>query len=277
MISQDGWRLCVMYGEIVRISGMLHGHFVSIGQPKSYSPTGEEREIMSEIGDRVLGFALECSVQQEMEKLGLEASARLTQKLIYDMASRNLSLESQLEQLDSIRHTIEIEIGQRYFAYIPSPNDKYFEKDKLFGDDVHRIFPDARDEIKDAGNCIAASLPSAAMFHLMRIAELGLRRFAKKLRVTLKHSGKKMPLEFGEWDNVITEIQNKIKASRALPRGPKRQKQLEFYSDAADHCLFMKDIWRNTVSHARKRYKESEAIAAMDRVREFMQFLGKHL
>ena len=56
-----------------------------------------------------------------------------------------------------------------------------------------------------------------------------------------------------------------------MPKGPKRQEKLELLSDAADHCVFMKDIWRNSVSHTRNPYKKSEAIAALDRVRDFMR------
>jgi hypothetical protein len=46
------------------------------------------------------------------------------------------------------------------------------------------------------------------------------------------------------------------------------------YSDAADHCEFMKDIWRNNVSHTRKAYSDPEAVAVLQRVREFMEFLA---
>jgi hypothetical protein len=59
-----------------------------------------------------------------------------------------------------------------------------------------------------------------------------------------------------------------------LPSGPKRQTKLDFYSDAADHGMFMKDIWRNNVSHARRPYHAGEAKVVLDRVRDFMRFLA---
>lgn len=168
-------------------------------------------------------------------------------------------------------------LGKRKFAYIPPPNDAYFEQEKLFGAEVFDAFKDARADIKDAGNAFAASLYTACIFHLMRASEHGLRRLARKLHVTITHTKKLIPLEFGEWEKIIVGINGKITAARVLPSGPKRQQILELYSDAGQHCLFMKDIWRNTASHARKAYTHNEALAAMDRVRDFMQFLSKGL
>lgn len=38
----------------------------------------------------------------------------------------------------------------------------------------------------------------------------------------------------------------------------------------------MKDIWRNTVSHTRKAYNQPEALAVMERVKDFMRFLARN-
>jgi hypothetical protein len=83
-----------------------------------------------------------------------------------------------------------------------------------------------------------------------------------------------IPLEYGEWDQIITEIQKRIDGARSLPRNQERERQLELYAEANQHCLFMKDIFRNTVSHARKAYNDVEAESAMRRVKDFMQFLA---
>ena len=88
-------------------------------------------------------------------------------------------------------------------------------------------------------------------------------------------TGKVQPIEYADWEKIITEIKNKIAQTRALPAGPKKQAKLEFYSDAADHCTFMKDIWRNNVSHARKGYEDYESLAILGRVQDFMKFLAK--
>jgi hypothetical protein len=94
-------------------------------------------------------------------------------------------------------------------------------------------------------------------------------------REKITHTGDLIPLEYGEWDQIITQINLKIAAARQLPRDANREKELTIYSEASQHCLFMKDIWRNTVSHARKTYIGKEAVAAMERVRDFMRFLAE--
>jgi hypothetical protein len=111
----------------------------------------------------------------------------------------------------------------------------------------------------------------------MRAAERGLRMLARRLHVTLTHSGKAVPIEFADWNKIITGIKNKIADAHKLAPGPKRQAKLETYSSAADHCEYMKEIWRNNVSHTRKPYTEDEAIDALKKVRNFMQFLSKAL
>jgi hypothetical protein len=78
---------------------------------------------------------------------------------------------------------IEKELAQRKLVFIPPNLVEYLEQEKLFGDAVYENFPSARGDIRDAGNCLAAGLNTAAVFHLMRVVELGLRALAKKLHV----------------------------------------------------------------------------------------------
>jgi hypothetical protein len=179
-----------------------------------------------------------------------------------------------LRELRSLRDEFILEWSVYRFAFIPSPYAEYFERDKLFGERVDATFLDARLDIRAAGNCIAAELDTAAVFHLMRTAEFGLRALAKRMKVHLSHKGAFLPLELADWQAMLTAINNKIAAHRRTPKGSKGwQDKLEMLSDAAEHCAFMKDIWRNSVCHTRKSYQHPEAVAAFNRVREFMQFL----
>ena len=180
-------------------------------------------------------------------------------------------------ELQGMLGQMKMSLSARKFAYVAPPNDEYFEKEKLWGAEVYEKFPDARADIKDAGNAFSASLHTACVFHTVRASEHGLRKLAKRLRVTIADKNTLIPLEYGEWDKVITGVNAKISAARALPKTSKRQRSLERFSDAGQHCLFVKDIWRNTVSHARRAYTQNEALSAMERVRDFLQFLAKGL
>jgi hypothetical protein len=180
-------------------------------------------------------------------------------------------------ELDQLRTTIYAELTIRKFLYIPLDEDKYLRAEMLFGEEVHNAFPDARVEIKDAGTSFAAELYGACIFHLMRCAEHGLRSLARRLKVKVSHTHALIPLDYADWDAVIAGIRNEIAKVRKLPRGPKRQAQLDRYSSAADHCEYMKDIWRNAASHTRRVYIRPDAMQAMDRVKDFMLFLSTAL
>jgi len=195
----------------------------------------------------------------------------------YSEVAGGISETQILGDLETIRGMVRSELAIRKFLYIPKSHDDYLRKERLFGNDVYRTFPDARADLKSAGTAFAMELYSSCVFQLMRVAEHGLRELAWRLHVRLSSKGQFLPLDHADWNLVITGIRNEITRVRALPHGPKRQRQLEMYSDAADHCEYMKDIWRNTASHARKSYIKSEALATMDRVKAFMQFLSVSL
>ncbi len=133
-------------------------------------------------------------------------------------------------------------------------------------------------DLTETSECLIAGRSTACIFHLMRAAEHGIRVLANKFAVELTDTGKLCPIEAATWDKIICAIKNSIdKSTRPLPKGSERTAQLALYSDAADHCTFMKDIWRNDLSHAGKPYLEPEALGAFNRVRDFMIFLANAL
>jgi hypothetical protein len=85
-----------------------------------------------------------------------------------------------------------------------------------------------------------------------------------------------LPIEYAQWQQVIDAIKNKIIKVRSRPTGPKREKELQFFSSAADQCDYMKEIWRNEISHTLRWYKKEEALGVINRVREFVNLVGEH-
>lgn len=176
-------------------------------------------------------------------------------------------------QLKALSEAIRTELGDRQFVFIPPDDAKFYEQEKLFGEAIYDKFEKARNDIRDAGNCLAAGLPTACIFHLMRVAEIGLRHIATKVGVKLTDKNKPQPIEYATWDKVIVNIRSKISQASTLPQGPRKARKLAFFSDAAEQCSYLKDMWRNEVSHTRKRYNQPEALGVMQRVRGFMELL----
>lgn len=267
MIEHFAMNLCRMYEQMTLNIQSLAG---------SAEPTSE---LHPDYKKAVARTGLQRVIEED-KRLGFGPSVMLRAQMLHDLllqGQERYTSELLLKDLEAVMMEIVIVLSKRKFAYIPPPNDQYFEKEKLFGAEVYEKFEDARQDLKDAGNCLAASLPTASVFHLMRVAEHGLRKLARKLRVRLTHTGKPCPVEFGDWEKIITAIRNKITEARKLPAGPKRQAKLEAYSNAADHCEYMRDIWRNNMAHTRKPYLDAEALGVLERVRDFMIFLGMHL
>jgi len=76
-------------------------------------------------------------------------------------------------------------------------------------------------------------------------------------------------------EQVITGINNRIANARIkLSKGHKLNALLQFYSEAADHCLYLKEL-RNEISHTRTHFNGPEALGVMERIRAFMGVLER--
>jgi hypothetical protein len=203
-------------------------------------------------------------------------SLEMTMKIFPGGVLKKMTSEEIASEIGGIQESLQNELWERRFAFIPPEKAEFFEKDgdaALFGDKVYQNFKSVRIEIKDAGNCLAADLNTAAVFHLMRVAEIGLRALARRLKVTIK----KMTLEYADWGTIIFEIEEKIKLKKPKSRGKKQSEALEFYHGAIGEFNAFKDVWRNNVMHTRKSYDEKEAIRVFNHVRGFMQRLATKL
>ncbi len=125
-------------------------------------------------------------------------------------------------EIGTLLASLNNEVHQVKFAFIPKDVSIFFENESLFGDEVKKSFPSAAPHIKDAGNCIATDLNTAAVYHLMIAAEFGLRAIAKHLKVKIKRD-----LQYADWDEVIRAIDTRISKSR-LHADQRDRKNLNF-------------------------------------------------
>jgi hypothetical protein len=175
--------------------------------------------------------------------------------------------------MQGISETIISELGGRLFVFIPQKQSEFFENENLFGAGVSDAFPSARADIKNAGNCMAAELHDAAVFHIMRVVEYGLRALANHLQIPV--SGDE--LEYEGWNTVINQIYKKVKDLTESAQGTKKEKakKREFYSGIMGEFSGFKDEWRNSIMHTRGKHNEDEARNVYKRVSDFMYRLAK--
>lgn len=168
-----------------------------------------------------------------------------------------------------LRETIEFEMkGQLIYRYPSVEGSVLFSWEEDW-EPALSGFPSAKDDILAAIDLWALQHSTAAVFHLMRVLEHGIRALAKDVGKTF---------DVQNWQNILDEIECEIRnQAKALPRGAAKSERLQFLSTAAKEFHFFKDGWRNYVAHNRAVYDQHSAHSVMDHVRSFMNGLSLHL
>ena len=130
-------------------------------------------------------------------------------------------------------------------------------------------FPSMRDEVERGLKCFAYRQHTASVFHLMRVAEQGLRAVAKERRVKLP---KERPIDEAEWGALTGELKKALDKVNNWPAKRARKKDaLGYYTGIHADVVFFKDRYRNIVSHSLTTFEEEEADRVIGRVRDFMK------
>lgn len=228
--------------------------------------TDEDRQAVAGLIDSASAVAREINLEGSWQK------TRRLKRLLGSVEGTNAELV--FYELGDLRGIIVNELQMRKFAYLRPPDDQYFARERLFGDEVHENFPSAREDIKDAGDCLAAELSTAAVFHLMRVAEYGLRALAHDRRISVR---KNTPIDLATWQQVIDKLEDAEQEIQNFPRTEAREAQFAFYHGAMMTLSRFKNKFRNRVAHARERYDRDEARSAFNHVQDFMQILASRI
>jgi hypothetical protein len=218
------------------------------------------------------------SVKDLCEKLDMQASAKQVWELELTLKSLKPNLTEISTFLTTLLRTMNGELNTRIFAYIPQTKTDYMEQDALFGDDVNKKFPTAAPEIKAAGNCIAADLNTAAVFHFMRATEVGLRALANHLGVkTVTARGKPKPVDSAMWGEIISHIQGNMQSLVQGATTQEKKENTEFHNEMLLVCNAFKELWRNPVSHSTKTFDEYDVLGVFGNVKRFMIRLSSRI
>lgn len=177
--------------------------------------------------------------------------------------------------LDSIRKILEIEFRNEWFYHYPKDKAEKMLAFPAEWKQPIEAFPSAKYDIAQGVDCYACDHSTAAVFHMMRVAEVGLIRLAKELGVKLK---KDKPLSHGQWGEIVEAIETTAKEILfKVPAGHGKDEAQSFYNGAASHVRALKDKYRNVVMHSRREFNMHEAGDAMFHTRSFMAALSEKL
>jgi len=187
-----------------------------------------------------------------------------------------VSAEKVLHELVDLSGEIEIELSRRHFIIVDPAKVEFLRGGRrLLGEKVLAAFPSAENDIENAAHCLAMDLNTAAVFHLIRVAEFGMRALARHLKIKVKRN----TIDSAGWTEIIQDIKD-VTAVRwgKRPKGKKARQTatafLKFCEVATDELNVFKEVWRNNVMHAGLPYNEHDAHGVYIHVRDFMQRLA---
>ncbi len=214
-------------------------------------------------------------VESHSRQLGMQITADTVLEAIEKLKSESVrNFQWLLDQTDAIEGLARKELRGKAFFYIPPERMEFWPQQKepfAFGRVVATAFPSSTFDANSAGFCIATALSTAAVFHLMRVLEIGLTVLGAKFGVSLAHTN---------WAPAIEQMESRIRDMHKDPAWkalPDCKEQQEFYAQAASHFGILKDAWRNFTMHARGKYTEDEAERIFENVKGFMQKLAERL
>jgi hypothetical protein len=114
-------------------------------------------------------------------------------------------------------------------------------------------------DAEEAGKCYALERPTACVFHLMRIVEVGVQEFGLKVGYTLAPDK--------VWDTILIEIKKAIS-------GLAPSKQKDDYEGLVPYLDSVRRVWRNNVMHPKDEYTQEQAGEILLATRAFMEHLA---
>jgi hypothetical protein len=176
------------------------------------------------------------------------------------------------------------------FGVKPPPDAQYYGNallqdarppEPLFSESAVKAFPSAYMDIVEAGRCLALNRNNAAIYHLMQVAEIGLRALARDRRVTVTRGKKQavVPLEYAQWGEMIGQIQKKKDLIHQWPRSKTlKDEAVRYYTRAVFEVDSFNEIFRKHISHTRgELYEPDVAVSCWGHVYRFMDMLAEHM
>lgn len=171
------------------------------------------------------------------------------------------------EQLDT---TLRRELSICYVFSLSKKERELFEPgEPLFGEEFERNFASGGAfELDEAAKCRALGRYTAAVFHLMRIMEIGIAAVARCLGIP-------DPVKPAErnWGNILKAINNGIQAK--WPNSADRMHgDGAFFEDVYASLDAVRNPWRNATMHVERKYTPDDAEHIFIAVKGFMKKLA---
>jgi len=271
--------------KLARIIEDLHDSKSSFSLGQMMNPAEkidkEERDDFTEVLTRAEAVLKELNLLYAANKISHSL------QFLKEHESMDIFAASADTEARNIQEAVEDSLRKFEFIKIADGREIYINK-FLMGELVQQRFPSAKKDIWEAKSCLMAGCDTAAVFHLMRVVEFGLRALCNSLgfrnmknrikdKFTIKGAQKfeYQPIEYAMWEKILNQLPGKInKRLIKMKPSPRKQDQQEFYANLITEIDAFRMGWRNHVMHSRVWYTAADADAIKDHVERFMKKLA---
>lgn len=191
----------------------------------------------------------------------------------HESDATNISRDELTSLIADLSHRVRDELSARFLFSVPYHAEFLLEDAQPFGSDVEKGFPAASYDIREAGKCLALRLPTACVFHLMRVVDSGLVAVLKCLQIAMPRKGADR-----SWGNLLKLIKAEIDARDNMGHNsPWMQSGHKLaFRQMHDSVAALKS-WRDPAVHGEAKSTDSEAEHMFAIVRGFMQKVASRL
>jgi hypothetical protein len=204
------------------------------------------------------------------EALGMRVTAAAIRNLQHSLTmprtqpETSRTFEGLRENAQRVLVVAKTELETVRFLLVPFPKDEQYLNPLAKWDEALAKFPEITTDVEEATKCFALSRYTAAVFHFMRVMELGVQQLGNHFSVA--RAADKL------WGDITNEIGQKVKA---LPRSTPTETAIQAsFAEAALHLDHVRLAWRNPTMHPKQTYTEDEAQDVLGKVRIFMNHLA---
>lgn len=268
----------VSLGEMINFRfGYFHGAIERARLLADIHGNAPPMEMIDDSSIRLIDLAVD-DIAEFARTMGLKATQARAESITLSTKYRDIKpLTNQWAcgQLTTLHEILISDAFDHVFYHYPLNRSAIVRGVKDDWKNALAAFGSAKEDIEAGVDCYALGHNTAAVFHMMRVAEIGLRALARERRVELP---KKKPITHAQWGEIVKEIDKEAEhIVQKAPAGDGKDAAMAFYSGAAGHIRALKDKYRNRVMHARERFNEYEAADAMFHTRSFMNSISERL
>ncbi len=214
------------------------------------------------------------SLAEQLEAIGMDFTLISVRKLLGEMKGAPLTVELLKSRTQDIQVRLNDELERTKFFCVETHPGYIDPIVPLFGVDVGVKFASATFDIEEAGRCLALGLTTAAVFHSMRVLEIGIKATSKCLSIpeTLKASDR-------NWGVMLKNIRDEVKRRNALKSSGWQiiPSDSDFFDEIHASLDAVRNVWRNATMHVEKKYTPEEANHIFGAVRGFMRKLASRV